>query len=137
MTCNDIEVTKKQETIEITDKQKVIELDSVESSTLEVTNQKEVVELKDEVFDTIQVVNVNGQFGGGGASGIYEFFIPTLNQTIFTLSNILTGAEVILSKVFINGQKIALTTCYTISGSQLTVILPYSLNTGDILEIYY
>ena len=137
MTCNDIEVTKKQETIEITDKQEVVELKSVESGTLEVTDQKEVVELKDEIFNTIQVVNVNGQFNGGGTSGVYEVFTPTSGQTVFTLSNILTGPEVILSKVFINGQKISYITCYTIAGSQLTVILPYLLGTGDILEIYY
>jgi hypothetical protein len=135
MSCNDIEVIEDQQTIEITDQQKVIELDSIVASTIEVTEQQEVIELKDEVSDTIQVVNVNGAFVNVGDN--YEVFSPSIGQTIFTLSNMLIGPQILLSKVFINGQKIALTTCYTISGSQLTVILPYSLNSGDILEIYY
>jgi hypothetical protein len=135
MSCNDIEVIEDQQTIEITDQQKVIELDSVVASTIEVTEQQEVIELKDEVSDTIQVVNVNGAFVNVGDN--YEVFIPTTGQTIFTLSNSLTGPQITLSKVFINGQKIAHVTCYTISGTQLTVILPYSLNSGDTLEIYY
>jgi hypothetical protein len=135
MSCNDIEVIEDKQTIEITDKQEVIELIDSDDASIEVTDNKDVVELRDEVCNTIEVVNVNGSFVGFGDT--YEVFIPTNNQTIFTLSNVPTGPQANLSRVFINGQKIALTTCYTISGSQLTVILPYDLKTTDLLEIYY
>jgi hypothetical protein len=135
MSCNDIEIIEKQETITITDQQEVISLDSELDVDIEVTSQNELVELKEDEATIIQVANVNGLFVGVGQN--YEKFTPANGQTIFTLGNILSPEQIMLSKVFINGQKIALTTCYTISGSQLTVILPYQLNGGDILEIYY
>jgi hypothetical protein len=135
MSCNEIEVIENQQTIEITNKQKVIELDSDAATEIEITDQKEVIELETDITKVIEVTNVNATFVGVGDN--YEVFIPTTGQTIFTLSNSLTGPQITLSKVFINGQKIAHVTCYTISGTQLTVILPYSLNSGDTLEIYY
>ncbi len=68
---------------------------------------------------------------------IYESFIPNNGQTIFTLSSILSATQIINSRVFVNGQKLQNITCYTISGTQLTIILPYDLATTDNLEIYY
>ncbi len=135
MSCNDIEVINDKQTIEIANQQEIVQLTTEDNIAVDITDQRDVVDLKDEITNIIEVVNVNGAFVGVGDH--YEFFTPTLGQTVFTLGNILIPEQILISKVFINGQTIALTTCYTISGSQLTVILPYSLDTGDILEIYY
>jgi hypothetical protein len=135
MSCNDIEVIEDKQTIEITDQQEVVEIVNGDDVGVEVTDNKDVVELRDEICNTIEVVNVNGSFVGLGDT--YESFIPADSQTVFTLGSIPIGPQIALSKVFVNGQKIAHITCYVISGSQLTVTLPYSLKPTDLLEIYY
>lgn len=65
-----------------------------------------------------------------------DIFTPTNGQTVFTLSLIPVGTLILTLRVFLNGQKLV-TGSYSISGSQLTIILPYSLASNDILEVFY
>ena len=133
MACNNITVTESDSILEVTSDKGVINLVNTDSIDLEVESQVTLVELKEDFSDVIQVTNVNSL----GVGGFYETFTPTTGQTVFTLANIPTGSQILLSQVYVNGQKISMPACYTISGTQLTLILPYSLNSGDILEIYY
>jgi hypothetical protein len=71
------------------------------------------------------------------SSGIVpDIFYPTFGQTIFTLSFIPVGVGILTLRTYLNGQKLP-TGSYSISGSQLTIILPYDLEVSDILETYY
>jgi hypothetical protein len=133
MTCKDIIVTKSDTVLEVTSNENIINLTTNEVVDLEIESETKIIELKEDFSNVIEVTNVNTV----GVAGFYQSFIPTTGQTVFTLNNIPTGAQIILSQVYINGQKIAYITCYTITGTQLTVILPYSLNNEDFLEIYY
>ncbi|MCW4039991.1 MAG: hypothetical protein NWE83_04460 [Candidatus Bathyarchaeota archaeon] len=62
-------------------------------------------------------------------------FTPTASQTVFTLTHV--PININLTKVFINGQKIKNGRDYFISGTSITIILDYNLDSGDDLEIYY
>jgi hypothetical protein len=68
---------------------------------------------------------------------VYETFIPALGQTIFTLGNVLLPSQITISKVYVNRVKVRLNSSYTILGSQLTIILPFTLDSIFIVEIYY
>jgi tRNA splicing ligase len=134
MSCDEIKINDDINEITIInteDKFSVSDSDNV----VTIVDNVDKFEVTEEVGDAIRI-NVTDVILSA-ATGRYDVFTPTNGQTIFTLSELSTGEEINLSKVFINGQKIAYVTCYTISGSQLTVILPYLLNNGDILEIYY
>ena len=66
----------------------------------------------------------------------YNPFVPTLGQTIFTLSGIPTIPN--LSKVFVNGQSQLFIRDYSISGTQLFYLNTlYLLDSDDDLEIYF
>ena len=98
-----------------------------------ITSDQDIVELQEEFENVIEVTNVNGS----SKAGIVDRFIPTSGQTIFTLSQIPNASQILLSQAYLNGQDIDLGTSYTISGSQLIVILPYLLSNQDDLKIYY
>lgn len=66
-----------------------------------------------------------------------QVFTPTQSQTVFTLSRAPTDSEIPISRLYLNGQKLLFNACYAISGTQLTVILPYDLDSNDVLEINY
>jgi len=131
MTCNDILLTKEKKTIEVVDQQEVIELDS-DGSKIEIIDNQDVIELKKDT----NVVEVTSVFTSN-LGGFRDVFTPTLDQTVFTLSNIPNALQVLISLVIINTATLALTVDYTISGSQLTITLPYSLNSNDIVTIIY
>jgi len=66
----------------------------------------------------------------------YNSFVPTLGQTVFTLTDIPTIPS--LSQLFVNGQKQLFIRDYSISGTQLTYLNAlYLLNSADDLEIYF
>ena len=131
MGCDNIEVKEDKQTIEITDKGTVIELNSDESNVIEVTNESLIIELKEErkVIEVSNVAVISPRF--------YQVFIPTVGQSVFILNRSLDAAQILLSQVFVNPTKLLLTNCYTIVGNTLTITTPYSLDDGDILEIYY
>ena len=66
----------------------------------------------------------------------YNSFVPTLGQTVFTLSDIPTIPS--LSRLFVNGVQRAFIRHYTISGSQLTYLdNGYPLDPDDDLDFYF
>jgi len=130
MTCNDILLTKEKNTIEITDQQKVVELDSDKGKIVIADNQN-VIELKEDT-NVIEVAVFTASLGG-----FRDVFTPTSGQTVFTLSNIPNALQVLISLVIINTATLALTADYTIAGSQLTITLPYALNSSDIVTVIY
>ena len=66
----------------------------------------------------------------------YNSFIPTVGQTVFTLTDIPTIPS--LSRLFVNGHHRAFIRHYTISGTQLTYLdNGYSLDPDEHLDFYF
>jgi hypothetical protein len=131
-----VTITEKKDIIDIAINQDVFEVIE-EKNTVAIKTVKDVIEVTEEPKEAIRINVTDVIFSVEPIGSRYEAFTPTYGQTIFTLSATSTGAEILLSKVFINGQKINYPNSYSISGSQLTITLPYDLEVSDILETYY
>lgn len=106
-------------------------------SEIEIEIDQQVFEVTQESSQVIEINTSSVIYRIFPAGSRYNFFTPADNQSVFTLTEMPTGDEILLSRAFVNGQKLKIFDNYTIIGTQLTIILPYSLLTTDSLEIYY
>lgn len=129
----EIIVADDDEILKITTTDQVVEVEET-AEELKVTSGESRIIVRDEETDVLVIDVADAQFISGSQPP--DIFTPTSGQTVFTLSISPTATLILTLRVFLNGQKLT-TGTYTIAGTQLTVTLPYTLETNDILEVYY
>lgn len=130
----DIIVTDNDEILKIVVDESEIKIEESIQQTVVEAQESEIV-VKDLVSENIVIDLTNSYIVTSQQAP--DIFIPTTGQTVFTLSVIPVGNELLTLRVYVNRLKL-LFGSYSIVGSQLTITgLPFSLNPTFIVEVYY
>lgn len=130
----DVVVEESNEKIYATSAAKQIVVEENDSKIVAESEGKQIVvnqiAAADVVIDVSQIYVTTGQRPP-------DQFTPAQGQTVFTLSTIPVGNEILTIRVYVNRLKLLLGS-YSIVGSQLTITgLPFQLNPTFKVEVYY